>query len=258
MNVQELYLSRRNVFINLLPRDWELLSFLEQQGFATFGQLESRYFNNRQNCSARLIKLKLHGYISDVNAIDLFVNKNQRENGQLFPYISEINLKPSTRIYFLSQLFRRKYAFSEGLLKQNMVLHQLLLNDLRAELEREIPHKTVLHDPKIKVIAKIETGRHEGIRPDLSLEFGSFKVAVELERTIKNKSRYYERFLYYQDSVYSQVLYYTTDRKKLELLIERASPYKKVAVGYFREPFELYHNLFGTLNIHEFFRKSQE
>lgn len=258
MNVQELYLTRRNEFIQLLPRDWELLSFLEQQGFATFTQLEGRYFNNRQNCSARLLRLKKFGYIDDIPALDLFLSKKDQLDGKLFPYISEFTLKPATKIYFLSEDFRRKFAFSEGLLKKNMVLHQLILNDLRAQLESEIPHKMVLHDPKIKIVAKIETGRHESIRPDLSLEFGTFKVAIELERTIKNKSRYYERFLYYEDSVYSHVLYYTTDRRKIEFLIERSNPYRKVAVGYFREPFELYHNIFGNINIQEFFRKSQE
>lgn len=255
MNVQTLYLNRKNEFINLLPRDWELLSFLEQQGFATFKQLESRYFKNHQNCSLRLKKLMSFGYIESKSILEIIVPKHRQQEGNLFPYISEIDVRPSTQAYYLSPHFRRKYAFSEGLLKSNMVMHQLILGDLRTQLEKEIPHNVVLSDPHIKVISKIEIGRHENIRPDLSMELNGFKLAVELERTTKTRSRYYERFLYYQDSVYSHVLYVTTDRKNIEYLIEQVAPYKKIGVAYFREPFDVYHNYFGLIKLNQFLEK---
>jgi hypothetical protein len=258
MNVGELYLSSRSEFTALLARDWELLGYLEQQGFATFPQIKERYFNNHQNCYARLKRLAACGFVAKSSATNLFLTQKERAEGKLFPFISEFNLNPNTQIYYLARKFRAKYAFSEGLLKKEMVLHQLMLNELREFLEKEIPHNTVLTDTKIRVISRVERGRHEKIRPDLSFEFGSFKVAVELERTIKSKARYYERFLYYETSLYTHVIYYTTNRKKLEHLIERARPFQKIGIAYLKSPLEVYHNILGFLSLQTFLRKAQK
>ncbi|MCC6817512.1 MAG: hypothetical protein IT245_01295 [Bacteroidia bacterium] len=167
----------------------------------------------------------------------------------------DLALNKRSKIYQLSRSFRRRYAFSDGLIKNNMLIHQLLLNDLREKIETVIPHKFLLSDPKIKVVSRVEGWRSNVIRPDLSFEFNSFKVAVELERTRKSRSRYYERFTHFSDSIYTHVIYYTTERRNLEFLIELSRPYKKVAIGCTYTPEELYHNIYGQIDLASFLRK---
>ncbi len=255
VTIPELYLKKRSEFISLNNRDWEVLSFLEQQGYATFNQLEKRYFSSKQHCSIRLKKLRAHGYIETNRPIELFLSPQERKEGKLFPYLAEYHFHHRTQIYCLSRAFRTKYAFSDTLLKRQIVIHQLLLNDLRTRLEKEIEPESILNDPKIKVVTRVEMGRHEEIRPDLSFESKGFKAAIELERTIKSKSRYYEKFLYYDSSVYTHVIYYITDRRKIEPFLKLTRQFKKIAVGYSREPEELYHNLYGRIDLKNFLLK---
>lgn len=252
MNIIELYQTKRSSFIELNNRDWEILSFLEQQGYAAFQQINERFFSNKSTCSRRLNKLIEKEYIESKSVMEIAVRSSQ---SSALPFLMDLKLNQRSKVYFLSKVFRRKYAFSDGLIKNNMLMHQLQLNDLRLKIDALIPHKYLLSDPKIKLVSKVEGWRHETIRPDLSFEFNNFKLAIELERTRKSKSRYYERFSYLHNSVYSHVIYYTSDKRNLEFLIEQVRPYSKIAVGSTFNPEELYHNIYGQIDLQSFLRK---
>lgn len=241
--------------IRLSRRDREILMFLEQQGFATFSQLNDQFFNNVSTCSRRLTKLRKLELISSDTLLNVLFQKNADKAAKTLPFVMEMDISKKSHIYRLGKEFRRKFAFSDGLVKPNMVMHQLYLNDLRKKIEKLIPHKFVLHDPKIKVISRVEGWRHDSIRPDLSFEFNKFKVAVEFERTRKSESRYYEKFLYFQSSIYTHVIYYTLDKRNLDHLISQVRPFSKIAVASFFEPEEVYHNIYGHIDLATFLRK---
>ena len=168
------------------------------------------------------------------------------------PLVSECRFKSNNVIFYLSERFRKKFSFSEALLKREMLVHQLILSELRNQIDPLIQHEVALSDPEIKVLSKIEIGRHEKIRPDISYESGKMKIAVELERSNKSKSRYYERFLYYEDSIYKKAIYYTTNRRNIDYLLNQTKSFENIAVGFHHEPATVFHNLYGKTSLIDF------
>lgn len=254
MTVLQVYSSKRHEYLDLVQRDWEILSFLDQQGFSTFEQLFRRFFKSNHTCSRRLSRLTGFGLISSSRIMDFFHTPANEGKIPGLPLVSECKFKSNNVIFYLSEKFRRKYSFSEALLKREMLVHQLILSELRNHIDPLIKHTVALSDPEIKVLSKIEIGRHEKIRPDISYENGDMKIAVELERSNKSKSRYYERFLYYEDSIYKKSIYYTTNRRNIDYLLNQTKSFEKIAVGFHLDPTMIFHNLYGKMNLSDFIK----
>lgn len=254
MTVLQVYSSKRHEYLDLVQRDWEILSFLDQQGFSTFEQLFRRFFKSNHTCSRRLSRLAGFGLISSSRIMEFFQTNGDAGKTPGLPLVSECKFKSNNLIFYLSERFRKKYSFSEALLKREMLIHQLILSELRNQLDPIIQHKDVLSDPEIKVLSKIEIGRHEKIRPDISYESGDLKIAIELERSNKSKSRYYERFLYYEDSIYKKSIYYTTNRRNIDYLLSQTKSFEKIAVGFHLDPKIVFHNLYGKMSLTDFIK----
>lgn len=252
MTVLQVYSTKKHEYIDLVERDWEILAFLDQQGFSTFDQLLKRFFKSDHTCSRRLGRLSEYGLLTSSRIMDFFRSPNDNENTPSLPLVSECKFSSSNIVFYLSERFRRKYSFSDALLKKEMLIHQLILSGLRNQIDALIKHDVALSDPEIKVLSKLEIGRHEKIRPDISYESGNKKIAVELERSNKSRSRYYERFLYYEDSIYQKAIYYTTNRRNIDFLLTQTKSFEKIAVGYHQEPTVLFHSLKGRVGLLDF------
>ena len=243
----------------MLPRDWELLRFLEEQGFATFQQLRSRFFASKSYCSERVQKLCAFGYIAR-KPLEAFFYKNQGKQEirkGYFPHLLNLNLRPGQDIFFVARDFSEGFGKSKRLFKPSMLLHQLILNDIRSFIEEEVLHQWIFNDPKLKVVSTIQSGRNPEIVPDLSIEDGPLKMAIEVERTPKGKSKYFRRFNFFRDSIYSHVIYYYTDENQLRGLLDRAGRDGKFAFAHYKTPNELYSPTLGVLKIHEFIQKKR-
>lgn len=242
--------------IRMLPRDWELLNFLEEQGFATAQQLEKRFFNDQSTCSKRLKKLEHFGYIHKKRILDFFTTKKHDNiRHGYFPHILNLNIKPNQCVYFIDRKYALGFGKSGQLFKPSMILHQLILNDIRDFLEKNVVHKLVLNDPKVKILSNIYLGNGSDTVPDLSIEYDHVKIAVEVERTPKGNIRYFKRFGNFRDSKYTHVIYYYTDEPQLKQLLRYAGVSKKFAFAHYRTPNELYSNVYGVLNTNTFIHK---
>ena len=245
----------------MLPRDWELLAFLEEQGFATYEQLKTKFFNGMQpNCSNRLKKLQFFGYIDKKKLIDFFKDPRGKEGSRpgYFPHILNLNIKSHQYIYFIGRKYCKGFGKSGQLFKPSMILHQLILNDIRAFLEKTIVHKMILNDPKAKIIASTTLGIGSDTVPDLSFDYEHVKIAVEVERTPKTKSRYFQRFNAFRHSEYSHVIYYYTRESQLKVLMDYAGLSPQFAFAHYKFPNELYSNIFGTIDLNGFIHKVLE
>ena len=243
--------------IRMLPRDWELLSFIEEQGFVSFDQILKRFFKNQPTCSMRLQKLCYFKYLDRKKLADFF--QSSRKGGVrqgYFPHLLNLNIKPNHQIYFIHREYAKGYGKSSKLFKPSMILHQLIMNDLRVFLDEEIAHKILLNDPKLQIVSSIQFGRNKEIVPDLSYEYNKVKIAIELERTPKGMVRYFERFSFFRDSIYTHVIYYYTDECQLKNLLKRAGHSTKFAFAHYKFPDELYSNTFGPLSLNDFLHKS--
>jgi Cft2 family RNA processing exonuclease len=242
----------------MLPRDWELLAFIEEQGFASFSQICRRFFSDKKsNCSKRLDKLQFFRYLGSKKLFDFFRSgkTNQVKQGY-FPHLLNLNISPRQKIYFIHREYARGFGKSSKLFKSSMVLHQLIMNELRVFLDEEIAHKMLFNDPKLQILSSIQSGRNKEIVPDLSYEYNKVKIAVELERTPKGMIRYFERFSFFRDSIYTHIIYYYTDERQLKNLLKRAGNSPKFAFAHYQFPDELYSPAFGPINLNDFIHKS--
>ena len=243
--------------IRMLPRDWELLSYLEEQGFATFDQLNHKFFfSKKPSCSMRLKRLSECGYIHKKRLLDFFQsNKRSGVKKGYFPHILNLNIKPNQFIYYINREYALGFGKSGQLFKPSMILHQLILNDMRDFLEKEVVHKLVLNDPKVKILSNIYLGRGSDTVPDLSIEYDHVRIAVEVERTPKGSIRYFKRFGNFMDSNYTHVIYYYTDEPQLKQLLKYAGTSKKFAFAHYRIPNELFSNVFGVIDTNTFIHR---
>jgi hypothetical protein len=246
------------VEIRMLPRDWELINFIEEQGFVTFGQLSQKFFHSKDStCSMRLKKMIESGYISKRKLVDLFkFSDEKRIRPMYFPHLLNLNVSPRQNIYFINRDYAKGFGKSAQLFKTSMIIHQLILGDLRVFLEGNIVHKRLFNDPKAKIIANTLFGRSSDTIPDLTLEYNNVRVAIELERTIKGRSQYLSRFQSFESSRYTHVVYYYTEEPQLKTLLRAAGTRTKLAFSHYRTPNELYSNVFGLLDIHTFLHKT--
>jgi len=238
------------------PHDWDLLEFVEEQGFATQKQLKSKYFKLKGSCSRRLRDLCKHGYLQRRELRKFFPSKGEPgSRASFFPHILNVNLSPTDYVYFIGREYSKGFGKSSKLFKPSMVLHQLILNEVRDFVDRTIEHKILLNDPKLQIASKIQFGRNEEIVPDLSYEFDKVRIAVELERTLKGMVRYFKRFSFFRDSIYTHVIYYYTDECQLKTLLARAGNSSKFAFAHYKFPNELYSNVFGPITLNDFIYK---
>ena len=239
--------------IRLNDRDRSLLAFIEEQGFASFSQLNKMFFKTKGFCSERLDKLCFFGYLDKKKLIDFFKNPNTKETSQgYWPHLNNLNVSPIQKVYFINRKYSKGYGKSQSLFKPSMVLHQLILNDVRGFIEDEIKHKWVHNDPYLKILSSVEFGRSGEIIPDLSVECDNLKFAVEVERTPKGRARYFKRVNYFRDSVYTHVVYYYTDECQLKPLLDRVGLDKKFSFAHYTTPNKLINPVFGTMSLLDF------
>jgi hypothetical protein len=239
------------VNIRLQTRDIEITSFLRAQGFATFEQLQNMFFRSKVSCSKRLVALQAAGYISSQNATDVFKGKKD-----FTPMVLGLNIHPLTKIYSLSQTFRRQVPETNRLLKQHLVMHQLLLNHVRFKLKDQVEdYNLLLNDPQLKTWSLIDLGRRKEFTPDLSFEFDGHSLAIELERTLKSLNRYMERFAYFQTSSYTHVHYIYVNEGHLPTLIKYAGSSRIFGFSHYLNPTEVFSNAWGYMRLNDWVAK---
>lgn len=239
----------------LQERDRNILDLLRDQGFATFGQVCTRYFPNVKICSKRLRLLEEHKYITSYKIGDYFTS--QRSKG-FFPHMLGLGIRSQTQIYQLSRSYRKLVSETNRLLKPDLVLHQLILNDVRFFLEDSISDcRFMLNDPQIKTLSNFSSGRRKEFTPDISIENSDYIIAVELERTVKSLNRYSSRFWFYKDSIYSHVLYYYVNETHLKMIMKQAGQSRKIGFAHYLRPNQVLTVAWGYLTLSEWIAKVQ-
>lgn len=237
----------------LQERDRQVLDLLRDQGFASFEQLRERYFPNLKRCSKRLRLLEKHHYIKAKTLKEYFQKEG---SSQFFPHLLGIGIKGSSKIYFLSSSYRKLFAKTNRLLKPDLCIHQLMLNQVRFFIEdRILDSRFLLNDPHLKILSDFQSGRRKEFTPDISIESSRYIIAVELERTAKSLNRYASRFWYYKDSVYSHVLYYYVHESHLTMLLRQAGVSRKFGFAHYLRPNQILSKAWGYLSLEEWIER---
>lgn len=244
----------------LTERDKKILLLLREQGFLSFEQIDKRFFKTKHNTSRRLSQLERSQYITSKNTKEYFVGENS--TSKIFPYLLGAGITPRTKIYFLHQIFRRQFPETNRLLKKDLCLHQLLLNDSRFHIEDYIlPNikanscNLIINDPDHKILSEIDITKRKEFTPDLTILSDKISIAIEMERTQKGQNRYQERFWYYEDSSYTHVLYHYVNEAHLANLRSYAGSSNKFAFAHYLKPKQVLSNLFGYMDVNDWINK---
>lgn len=238
----------------LNDRDYKILCLLQEQGFVTFEQILVRYFSNKSQCSRRLKFLENNHYVTSANAKKYLLTDNP--NGHFFPYIQSVGIHPRTQIYYLNRVYRKQFPETNRLLKKDLLLHQLMLNQIRFFIEDNYITKNILlNDPENKIQATIDLTKRTEFSPDLTILETNFSVAIELERTMKAHSRYMNRFHYYDDSTYDGIIYYYINDSHLNSLKKYAGTSEKYGFSHYLKPEKIISNTFGFMSFSDWILK---
>lgn len=171
------------------------------------------------------------------------------------PSLIEINLNPNSKVFKLSSVFGENFSKSARMSESRMLVHQLMLNEVRLDMEKRIPNSTIRTD--LETSQKLQSvGNKTPLLPDLVLENGSLKLAIELERSTKSRSEYISRMSHYSRSQYTHVLFFYSRDKQLDTFIQIVGPYRKIGfVNYFDRD-HVFSKYFGTISFTEFLKMS--
>lgn len=245
--------------MQLTDRDREVLLFLRSQGFASFDQLCKRFFKTKQNTSNRLVLLEKNQYLKSHNLKSYLTESNSK----FFPYIQGLGINPKTKIYTLHNVFKRQFSETNRLIKKDLLLHQLLLNDIYffisdqvlSELNPDLKSTLVLNDPEHKLLATVDITKRKEFTPDLTILSGEMCLSVELERTAKNQNRYQERFWFYEDSSFTHVIYFYVNESHLPNLLKYSGLARKFCFAHYLKPELVFSNIFGHMQLNSWINK---
>lgn len=245
--------------IDLQSRDRKLIWYIKEQGVATFEQLNRNFFPGEGSCRKRLHHLIRAGYLESVFVNEVFKTTKQKQTkSSIMPVVLDLSMKASTKIYRLSQEYRRLWYTNQSLMKRSLVLHQLLVNESLEQVKKTLTANCILNEPEIKILSPYSVGRRTEICPDFSFETEKHKIAFEVERVIKSKSRYSRKLLYYRDSLYTQIIYLYSFEKHLPVFLELTKHERKVGLAHYREPNKIYSSFWGPQSLNSFLEVSSK
>jgi hypothetical protein len=229
-----------------------LLEFLKAQGVLTVKQAIKQFLAHLKNPQRRIQHLIEANILECFTIHNLYKNKDDHLSKAYFPYLVELDIDQSTRIIQLSENYRQIMFFTKKLLKRNIIIHQLMLNEVRFYLENKVSFKYLLNDPKLTLLSEIHSDRVREFTPDLSFESDKYKIAIELERTIKSQRRYSDRFLYFTQSPYTHIIYYYTQEKTKKFLLKMSYYERRLGFSYFKNPGVVFSPAWGYMSLNEY------
>ena len=229
--------------MKLTVRDNLIIETLKNQDFCFYKDIEDHFFSSKYSAYKRLNELQKNHYIFIKPLKNLYLEKNMDS--------SLMNLIGNNRKYICLgekfNIFRRK----PSLWKIN---HQLLLFSSRKRLEDILNTKAVFEN-QIRDLKGALYDRTFEPFPDFYFQGENFKLAVELELSLKSQKRYFLKMSEYRKSSYSHVLYIITDNKKTSRLLETFRYQKYVAIAHYLNLENLISYRYGSLTLSEWLKK---
>lgn len=242
----------------LTERDFDLLRYLAEQGVATSRQLVQRYFPSHTAFRKRMQALMGADLVESIPLTRL------KEFSQPSYFQTSLDLLGASRVnagkyrvYRLGERFKKKWPGTLKLSGVNMWRHQLLVNELRFIFEKKFPDAQFLNDPQIleewRLWDKWKSGIYNDTPvPDMTIRTGNLCIAVEVERNLKSESNYFSRFLEYEKSDYTHILYYCESENVFRKVSKLATHYEWMAFARFGSIENVYRIIGGWTSVDKF------
>ena len=227
----------------LTERDNRIINLLQQQDFCFYKDISNNFFPSSATASLRLKKLQRQGLITVEPIYSPHFNKIMDKASM--PFIGN-----NKKVVYLNNKFKiQKRRFSKWKIK-----HQLLLFSLKERLEKLL-NKKALFENDVRDLRETFYSRKWEPLPDLYIQGGGYKLAVELELHIKSKDRYIRKSSDYRKSSFTHVLYFITNIKRMGFFVKFFKSYKYIGMAHYGRVDELICYWYGRLSLLEWLKK---
>jgi len=249
--------------MHLTERDFDLLRYLMEQGVATARQLTQRFFPTKGAFHKRICALVKEQLVESVPVTAM------KEFSQASYFRTSIDLlgtgrsnMAKHRVYRLGARYKKKWPSTAKLSAVHMWRHQLLVNELRFVFEKAFPDGQFLNDPQVleewRLWEHWKSGDFSDVPvPDLTIRSGDRHIAVEVERNLKTETNYFSRFMRYESSQYTHVIYYCESEKVFKTVSKLAKSYEWMACARFGTVHEVYRLMSGWTKLDAFLSEFQ-
>ena len=134
------------------------------------------------------------------------------------------------------------------------IKHQLLLFSLKERLETLLDQRALSENEIKDLRYTLYTGKYEPL-PDLCLKGEDYKLAIELELHIKSRGRYHLKISEYRQSRYTHVLYFVTNIRKIDPLVDVFKYRKYIGIAHYGRVDELICYRYGKIPLVEWLKK---
>ena len=227
----------------LTKRDELIIATLKQQDFCFYRDIAKTFFSSDTSASLRLKKLKEQGWIT-IEDIQSLKFKKIMDNSSM-PFIGY-----NKKVVRLNN----KFKISKRKASRWKIKHQLLLFSLKERLEKLLDKEAIFENDIRDLKETLYNGKWEPL-PDFYFKDENYKLAIELELHIKSRGRYFLKTSEYRKSRFSHVLYFVTNIKKMDSLINAFKFYKYIGIAHYSRIDEVISYRYGKLPLMDWLKK---
>ena len=209
--------------MRLTLRDKLIIETLRNQEFCLYKDIKNKFFSSKTSASNRLNKLKEGGFLV-IEDIKPSYMKEPLDNSTLG--LVGRNLK----IISLSEKCYLQKRIPSVWKKR----HQLLLFSVREKLEKSLGVEALLENEIRDLKETLHNVDYEPL-PDFYIKGEGYKLAVELELSLKSQGRYFLKLSEYKNSRFTHVLYVSTHIKSLQRLLRTFRFRRYIGITHFSE-----------------------
>ena len=227
----------------LTKRDKLIIEILQNQDFCFYKDVCKNFFPSKTSACNRLNKLKEGGYlqIEEIKPSDINKVLDSPSLGLAGKQLKIISLSNKGR------LAKRKTSP----LKKT---HQILLFSVRKRLEKFLEKEAVFENQIRELRQTLHNGKYEPF-PDFFIKGEGYKLAVELELSLKSQNRYFQKMIDYRNSRFTHVLYIATHIKTLPKLSGTFRHRKYIAVSHYSNVEQVISHRYGRQSLNEWLKE---
>ena len=228
--------------MKLTLRDKQIISTLQNQDFCFYKDICRSFFPSKSSASQSLKRLVQDGHI----ILETSDNLESKPLDSL-----SLSLLPKNQLIVR---LGEKYQ----LIKRNpsswKKTHQILLFSVRERLESLLNENAIFENQIRDLKPTLYNGNDEPL-PDFYFKGETFKLAVELEISLKSQGRYFLKMSEYSKSRFTHVLYVATHIKKMQSLIKTFSYRRYIGIVHYSNLNAVTSYRYGELSLSEWLTK---
>ena len=222
--------------MRLTLRDKLIIETVREQDFCFYKDICKNFFPSKSSASQSLKRLVDSGHI--------ILEPVERFEGDTLDDLSVRLFAKNHLIVRLGdecKLIKRKASFWKR-------RHQLLLFSVKERLEKILGMEAVFENQIRDLKETLHNGDFEPL-PDFYLKGKDYKLAVELEMSLKSQGRYFLKLSEYKNSRFTHVLYVATHIKSLQRLLRTFRYRNYIGIAHFSEVETVFSHRYGKQSL---------